>query len=136
MAIWYFQPVTNHYQYAGSDPGSPWITQTPLLHITSISQFSGPIAGAVAVILTGIGFGDAATVKFGTTAATSVVVVNSNKITCVTPAHVHGPVSIKVTNTDAGADIRTDSYVYVTPPVVGQWRLERINIKPRNEASA
>jgi len=136
MAAWYFQPTTNHYQYAASDPGAPWITQTPLLHITSISQFSGPIAGGVAVTLKGIGFGDGATVKFGTTLATSVVIVNSNTITGITPAHVHGPVSIKVTNLDAGTNTRTDSYEYITPPTVGQWELEQFTVKPRNEARA
>ena len=136
MSIWYFQPVTNHYQFAGSDPGAPWIIQTPLLHITSPSTFSAKTTGGTAITLKGIGFGDGATVKFGGTSATSVVVVDSNTITCVTPAHVFGPVSILVTNTDAGIDTRTDSFTYITPPVELQWRLERFNLKPRMESTA
>lgn len=136
MAIWYYQPVTNHYQYAGSDPGSPWIVQTPVLHVTSPSHFSESTAGGTATTIKGIGFGDGATVKFGGTSATSVVVVNANTITCVTPAHAQGRVSILVTNLDASTNTRTDSYSYLTPPIAGQWRLDQWTVKPTNQGRA
>lgn len=66
-------------------------------------------------VITGTGFGDGATVTFGGTAATSVVVVDSTHITCLTPAHALGLVDVKVTNIDGLFGTLTNGYRYVTP---------------------
>lgn len=60
-------------------------------YITLVSPATGPIAGGTAVTITGRNFryesdGSAPNVMFGGDNATSVVVVDSTTITCVTPA--------------------------------------------------
>jgi hypothetical protein len=48
-SAWYFNPVTNHYQYAAADPGSPWILQSPTITLpvssTTVTPTSGSTAG-------------------------------------------------------------------------------------------
>ena len=48
------------------------------------------------VTITGTGFAGASSVEFGTSAASSVVVVSSTKITVKTPAHAAGMVDVQV----------------------------------------
>ena len=60
---------------------------------------TGPVTGGTAVTISGTNFITGATVSFGGTAATSVVVVSSTVITCVTPAHAAGSVTVSVTTT-------------------------------------
>ena len=65
--------------------------------VTSISPNNGPIAGSTAVTITGTNFASGATVTFGATAATNVVVVSATQITATTPAHAAGAVTVIVT---------------------------------------
>jgi hypothetical protein len=65
--------------------------------ITSVSPNNGPPAGGTAVTITGTNFAAGATVTFGGTAATNVVVVNGTTITATTPAHASGAVTVTVT---------------------------------------
>ena len=65
--------------------------------VTGVSPNSGTTAGGTAVTITGTNFATGATVTFGGTAATSVVVVNSTTITATTPAHAAGAVTVAVT---------------------------------------
>src|ERR1035437_4438076 len=74
-----------------------------------------------AVTITGTNFAAGATVKFGSTAATNVVVVNSTTITATTPVGSAGAVTVTVTvGTQSGS--LTSGYTYeavvvaVTPP--------------------
>ena len=62
-----------------------------------VSPNSGPTAGGTAVTITGTNFAAGATVTFGGTAATNVVVVNSTTITATTPAGSAGAVTVTVT---------------------------------------
>lgn len=64
------------------------------------------------VTVNGTNFISGATVSFGGTPATSVVVVNANQITCTAPAHADGAVNVTVT-TSAGTS-GTYSFTYVT----------------------
>jgi hypothetical protein len=64
------------------------------------------------VTVNGTGFQSGATVNFGGTAATSVVVVSATKITAVAPAHTAGAVNVVVTNTDTGTGTLTNGYTY------------------------
>ncbi len=54
--------------------------------VTSVSPNSGTTAGGTAVTITGTNFATGATVTFGGTAATNVVVASSTSITATTPA--------------------------------------------------
>ncbi|MFN0207986.1 MAG: IPT/TIG domain-containing protein [Planctomycetota bacterium] len=68
----------------------------PLL--TSIFPASGGSTGNATVFLSGSDFVDGATVKFGTTAAASVVFVNSGLVEAATPALTAGVYDVIITN--------------------------------------
>ena len=78
--------LTNGFTYIG------------LPTVTSVSPNSGPTAGGTAVTITGTNFATGATVMFGATAATKVVIVGSTSITASTPAGTVGAVTVTVTN--------------------------------------
>ncbi|HET7892664.1 MAG TPA: IPT/TIG domain-containing protein, partial [Candidatus Sulfotelmatobacter sp.] len=84
--------------------------------LSSIAPASGSINGGTAVTLAGSNFLSGATVKFGSAAATSVVVVNSGQITAVTPANSAGAVNVTVTNPDAQFSTLNSAYTYNPPP--------------------
>jgi hypothetical protein len=64
------------------------------------------------VTIAGTGFVTGASVTFGGTAATNVVVVNATQITAKTPAHAAGAVNVTVTNTDTTTGTLTNGYTY------------------------
>lgn len=88
--------------------------------ITSISPAAGPIVGGTPVTITGANFTGALSVTFGGLACTSVNVVLSTQITCVTPAHLGGTVEVIVTtpigsNTTIGTQ---NDFFYTGGPTV------------------
>lgn len=88
--------------------------------ITSILPGAGPITGGTAVTITGLNFVGTPSVTFGGLACTSVVVVSSTTITCVTPAHTAGTVEVIVTtvngsNTTTGTQ---NDFTYTGGPTV------------------
>jgi hypothetical protein len=81
--------------------------------ITSVAPKSGPPGGAQTVTITGTNFTGASAVKFATSAATSVVVVSSTKITAKTPAHGAGVVDVRiVTPAGTSAVVAADKYTF------------------------
>jgi len=86
--------------------------------VTSISPTSGSTTGGTTVTITGTGFLDGINVKAGGANCTSVNVVSSTSVTCVTPAHAIGAVDILVTNTDGQANSLTNSFTYFQSPLV------------------
>ncbi|HEY2324746.1 MAG TPA: IPT/TIG domain-containing protein, partial [Thermoanaerobaculia bacterium] len=84
----------------------------PAVTVTSVAPATGSINGQTAVSVNGTGFLSGATVTFGGTGATSVVVVSATKITAVTPAHSAGSVNVTVTNTNTSAGTLTNGYTY------------------------
>ena len=89
----------------------------PLVQLCT--PYSGSTAGNTAATITGQYFVTGATVTFGGNSATSVVVVNSGKITCHTPAHATGGVNIVVTNPDGQKGTLYLGYYYGSfPPTV------------------
>jgi hypothetical protein len=87
----------------GIDPSAPTVIS---LNITS-----GTSAGGTAVTVTGTNFAAGADVLFGTTSATSIVVVSSTEITCVTPAGT-GEVSVTVINIGEESGTLPDAWTY------------------------
>jgi IPT/TIG domain len=73
----------------------PDATTPPLL--TGLAPNNGGVAGATAVVITGAGFTGATAVTFGGTAATAIVVVDNNTITCSSPAKTAGTYDVIVT---------------------------------------
>ncbi len=86
--------VTNPGVQSGSLTNGYTYVVTPT--VSSVSPNNGPAAGGTAVTITGTNFAAGATVTFGGTAATNVVVVNSTTITATTPAGA-GAVTVTVT---------------------------------------
>ena len=68
--------------------------------------------------ITGTNFAAGATVTFGCTAATNVVVVNSTTITATTPAGSAGAVTVTVTNSGGQSGSLTSGFTYIAPPTV------------------
>lgn len=67
------------------------------LSVTAVSPSSGDEAGGTDVTITGKGFYSGASVTFDGNAATDVVVVDTETITCTTPAGSAGAVDVVVT---------------------------------------
>jgi hypothetical protein len=84
-------------------------------NITDISQLTGSTAGGTNVTITGTSFIGATSVTFGGIAATSLSIVDSTTITCITPAHITGAVGIIVT-TGGGPSGAFSQFTYITPP--------------------
>ncbi len=83
--------------------------------VTAVAPNSGPIAGGTAVTITGTGFTNSATVKFGATAASSVTFNSATQITAVSPAATG---AVDVTVSTAGGTSATnaaDVFTYIAP---------------------
>ena len=85
--------------------------------VTSVSPNNGPTAGGTAVTITGTNFAAGATVTFGGTAATNVVVVNGTQITATTPAGSAGAVTVTVTVGGQSGSL-ANGFTYIGPPTV------------------
>lgn len=87
--------------------------------VTNITPACGATTGGTAVTITGSNFLSGATVTIGGTAGTSVVVVNTNTITAVTPANAAGAKIVQVTNTSGKFGALTNGFTCVLPPSPG-----------------
>lgn len=103
-------------QSATRNNGYTYIGPAPTL--TAVTPNAGALAGGTSVSITGANFVSGATVTFGTSAATSVSVVNSALITCVTPSRAAGSVTVSVTNPDAQVGSQAAAYTYQAAPTV------------------
>ncbi|NDH07976.1 hypothetical protein EBX93_19025, partial [bacterium] len=83
--------------------------------VISVLPASGPTAGGTMITITGAGFTNPASVTIGGTAATSVIVVNSNTITATTPASIAGAASVLVT-TPVGTNAANSLFTYTAAP--------------------
>jgi hypothetical protein len=107
--------VTNPGAAGGSLANGFTYVVTPT--VTSVSPNNGPIAGGTAVTITGTNFAAGATVTFGGTTATNVVVVSGTQITATTPAHAAGAVTVAV-NVNSQLGSLTSGFTYNAPPTV------------------
>jgi len=80
--------------------------------VTGVSPGQGPAAGGTSVTITGRNFAAGATVRFGSVAATNVVVKSSTSITATSPAG-SGTVDVIVTTTRGSSAISpADHFTY------------------------
>ena len=95
----------SYHSWAPLNASGAWVAQVVTFRaaaastvpfVSNVSPSSGPVAGGTAVTITGTDFAAGATVKFGATAATNVVVVSSTTITATTPAGSAGAVTVTV----------------------------------------
>jgi len=82
--------------------------------ITIVTPNSGPTVGGTAVTISGSNFKSGATVTFGGAAASNVVVVSANQITCSTPAHIPETVDVRVTNPDMQYGLLLNGFTFVS----------------------
>ena len=90
----------------------PATAPVPPPAVSAVNPKSGTTAGGTSVTITGTGFQAGAAVRFGGTAASSVVVVSSTRITAVTPARSTGKVAVAVTNPDAQSASLANGFFY------------------------
>ena len=107
--------VTTSSGCSDAKPANVNVTAVPSpVTVTSVAPVSGSTYGGTAVTINGTGFAAGATVTFGGTAATNVVVVSAIKITATTPAHTAGSVNVTVTNTNTTSGTLTAGFLYAT----------------------
>lgn len=95
------------YEYSGGGGSIPTLS--------SITPNNGTTAGGTACTLTGTNFVSGATVSFGGTAGTGVVVDSSTQIRCTSPAHSAGGVSVTVTTSNGTSGSVTYTYNQPAP---------------------
>jgi PKD repeat protein/N-acetylneuraminic acid mutarotase len=84
----------------------------------SVAPAKGSTAGGAAVSISGTGFLPGASVLFGTTPAGNVSVLSGTLLSCTSPAHASGTVSVTVTNPDGQNSILPGAFTYIDPPVI------------------
>jgi hypothetical protein len=110
--------VTNPDTQTGTLASGYTYAVTPAPAVTAVSPAQGPFTGG-SVTITGTGFLAGATVKFGTAAATGVVVGSATQITATAPANsTAGAVAVEVKNTDNQIGTLASGYTYVDRPTV------------------
>jgi len=91
-------------------------TPQPAPSVTGLSPGQGPDTGGTSVTISGVGFTNATSVRFGTTAVTSFVVNDDTTITVTTPKHALGTVDVTVTTPIGTSTINAaDSYTFALP---------------------
>jgi hypothetical protein len=81
--------------------------------ITRLTPQSGPSTGGTAVTIWGTNFVTGSTVTFGGAAATSVVFVDSGRVTCVTPPGSAGAsVDVVITEPSTASNTLTHAFLY------------------------
>jgi len=106
---------TSPYRSGVVDPRTPYPDKTSPPIIAAVSPKTGLAAGGTAVTIVGTGFTGATGVTFGGTAATAVVVVDANTITCLSPAKAAGTYDVRVTTPNGTSTVQSgaaDNFVY------------------------
>ena len=99
----------------GVDTGAPdGGEQAAGVDLRRIDPATGSTAGGTAVELTGSGFAEGVTVRFGATPAAEITRVDENTLQVVTPpADSPGAVTVVVTNPDGGIDAVQAGFTYL-----------------------
>jgi len=98
----------------GSNAANTLFTYIAPPTLGNVSPASGPTTGGTSVTLTGTSFTGATSVSFDGLAATNMVILSATQITCTTPAHAVGPVSVIVTN-QVGSNAANTAFSYTVP---------------------
>ena len=94
-------------------------TYAPVPAVTSLSPSSGLAAGGTSVVITGTGLANATAVKFGSTAATTIVSDTATQIVVASPPGVAGTVDVTVvTAGGTSAPSAADRFTYLPSNLV------------------
>ncbi|MAE65678.1 MAG: hypothetical protein CMJ18_15525 [Phycisphaeraceae bacterium] len=88
------------------------IFQAPTPSVTGIVPAFGPATGSTTVTISGTAFVGGATVAFGGVAASSVVFIDEQTLTAVTPPGAAGAVDVEVTNPGNSSATLTQGFTY------------------------
>jgi hypothetical protein len=80
--------------------------------VSGVSPTSGLVSGGTSITITGTNFSSRATVTVGGISCTSVSIVSSSSITCITPARGAGAKDVLVTNSDTGSAVKVNGFTY------------------------
>ena len=80
--------------------------------VTGISPATGVLSGGTSITITGTNFSSGASVTIGGSACTSISIVSSTSITCITPARSAGAKDVVVTNSDTGSVTQVGAFTY------------------------
>jgi hypothetical protein len=83
--------------------------------VTSISPASGGIGGGEDITITGTGFVEGTTVRFGSDPAIETGFFSATVIIATTPAHAAGAVDVTVTNPDGQFVTVSNGFTYLAP---------------------
>ena len=102
---------------------SPVAPTAPAFGVTAMSPTSGDTSGGTAVVLSGFGFTEGATVTFGGMPATEVRVISSTLLRAIAPSHAPGEVDVWVAYPDRRSTQPSLRYRYVdgTGSCAGCW---------------
>ena len=92
----------------------------PQIAVAQIQPASGPTTGGNWTLIRGSNLPTGASVRFGATPASDVVVVSNEILTAKVPAGAVGPVSVTVRDPGTGAEATLNAaYTYVDPAALG-----------------
>src|SRR5260370_15094671 len=94
-------------------------SSSPAPTVGSVSPSSGAAGGGTAVTITGTNFVTGATVTFGGTGATNVVVVSATQITATTAVHAAGGVDVGVDKPGTQTGGLANGFTYMAAPTRG-----------------
>lgn len=87
--------------------------------VTNVTPSAGGVGGGTFITITGTNFAEGATVDMGGVACTAeLTVVDDTTITCKTPVHAAGGVTVTVTNDDLQAGFMNAAYTFQAAPAV------------------
>jgi hypothetical protein len=116
---------TGRQQVVEKPTATPTATAPPITidstggAVTGVSPSSGPSGGGTNVTVTGSGFWKFGTsVTFGGVAATNVTFVDSATITCTTPVHAAGTVTVVESDSKGTSTTLSNGFTYTAVPVV------------------
>jgi hypothetical protein len=90
-------------------------TYLPSIGLDDVAPSSGPVEGGTEVVITGSGFVEGTTVRFGPLPAMDVDVINGGEIQAVTPPGAAGVVPVLVTTPDGVQGQILRGFTYTTP---------------------
>lgn len=109
--------ISNVSRFRGefTPPVAPYALLLPPPNVASVFPGSGLEAGGTPITVSGTFFQSGATVDIDGNPCTSVVFVNPNTITCVTPLGTAGAKDVKVTNPDVQNHTLLGGFTYIGP---------------------
>jgi len=103
--------------YSGTPASPHTVTVLDLPTITTITPNRGPVAGGTTVTITGANFKEGVKVYFAELEGLNLNLVDSNRLTVVTPLYYASQVNVRVVNPFGSEAIKTNGFTYESDTV-------------------